>query len=142
MAFILPPNPILGNEITLGNRLFEWDGEKWISKKFSISQNLEDLSDVTITTPANGEVIVYENGMWLNKPQSGGGGATTLGDLTDVDTTGATTDGTQYALEWDVTNTRYNLTEVTGGGGGTLIDGGNATSTHTLEIDGGNASGN
>ena len=34
---------------------------------------LNDLDDVTITTPANNEVLTYEDGSWVNKAGGGGG---------------------------------------------------------------------
>lgn len=33
----------------------------------SIPDELNDLSDVTITTPSNGEIMVYNNGVWENQ---------------------------------------------------------------------------
>lgn len=43
---------------------------------------LNDISDVTITTPSNGQSLVYQSGVWVNQTVSGSGG--TLNDLTDV----------------------------------------------------------
>lgn len=47
--------------------------------------DLDSLSDVTITTPANGEALVYNGSAWVNNTVST---VATLNDLTDVDTTG------------------------------------------------------
>jgi hypothetical protein len=51
--------------------------------------DLDSLSDVTITTPANGEALVYNStsGEWENNTVST---VANLGDLTDVSTTGIT----------------------------------------------------
>lgn len=43
---------------------------------------LDDLTDVTINTPTNGQVLTYDNGNWINSNASGS--ATALDDLTDV----------------------------------------------------------
>jgi hypothetical protein len=43
---------------------------------------LNDLTDVTITTPTNGQVLTYTNGDWVNSNASGG--ASDLSDLDDV----------------------------------------------------------
>ncbi len=47
---------------------------------------IDDLADVTITTPADGQVLTYQAGVWVN--QAASGGASALGDLTDVTLTG------------------------------------------------------
>lgn len=54
--------------------------------------DLTDLADVTITTPADTEVLTYNStsGEWENAPAAGGG-ASALNDLTDVNTTGEAT---------------------------------------------------
>jgi len=65
---------------------------------------LDDLTDVTITTPSDGEVLTYDNvtGEWVNAAPTGGGG-TPGGSDTEVQfndggtfngITGATTNGT------------------------------------------------
>ncbi len=45
---------------------------------------LQDLNNLLISNPQENEVITYKNGLWQNKPQSGGGGGTSdYDDLTD-----------------------------------------------------------
>lgn len=39
---------------------------------------LDDIPDVVITAPADGEVLTYSAGDWINSPASGGAGALTL----------------------------------------------------------------
>jgi hypothetical protein len=52
-----------------------------------VSLNLTDLDDVDTSGVVDGEVIVFSSGVWVNAPQSGGGGgAVKIDDLTDVDT--------------------------------------------------------
>lgn len=48
--------------------------------------NLSLINDITITSPADGEVLTYQasSGTWINSPGGGGGGATDLNSLTDV----------------------------------------------------------
>ena len=46
------------------------------------SSTLGGLSDVTLTSPTDGQVLKYSNGVWVNG--SGGGGATSLSGLSDV----------------------------------------------------------
>jgi hypothetical protein len=69
---------------------------------------LDDLTDVTITAPSDGEVLTYDNvtGEWVNAAPTGGGG-TPGGSDTEVQfndggtfngITGATTDGTYLSV--------------------------------------------
>lgn len=49
------------------------------------ASELDDLDDVTITTPNDGDVLTYDDGEWVNAPPTGGGGgAEDLVDLGDV----------------------------------------------------------
>lgn len=53
----------------------------------SVSTSLEDLTDVTITTPQDGDVLTYDSGTgeWVNEAGGGGGGANTaLSNLASV----------------------------------------------------------
>jgi len=50
-------------------------------------ESIDDLSDVTITTPANGQVLSYNGSAWVNSASAGG--ASALDDLTDVTITAA-----------------------------------------------------
>lgn len=45
---------------------------------------LNGLSDVTISSPVNGQSLIYRNGVWRNEMVSGGGGSATVawGDIT------------------------------------------------------------
>ena len=42
--------------------------------------SVNDLADVVITSPANGNVLKYENGNWINTPQTGGAANVTISD--------------------------------------------------------------
>lgn len=54
----------------------------WIDADLILT--LENLSDVDITNPQNGQVLTYENGLWIN---TFSGVANTLQSLVDVDVT-------------------------------------------------------
>lgn len=75
---------------------------------------LGDLSDVTLGTLADGEVLAWDEaaGKWINKVSQGG--ASALADLTDVDF-GTPTDG--QVLTWDDATQMSKFTDQTGGGG-------------------------
>lgn len=61
-----------------------------LSNKPTIPTDLNSLSDVVITTPAEDDIIRYDGANWVNVPFAGGGGANELNDLTDVIITSAT----------------------------------------------------
>ncbi len=42
--------------------------------------SVNDLSDINITSPANGNILKYENGNWINTPQTGGAANVTISD--------------------------------------------------------------
>ena len=49
--------------------------EKWINASLpSVPESINDLSDVDITSPSNGQVLSYNNGEWINANVSAGGG--------------------------------------------------------------------
>jgi hypothetical protein len=50
---------------------------------------LDDLTDVTITSATNGQVLKYNGSVWVNGTDVTGGGGGTLDDLTDVTITAA-----------------------------------------------------
>ena len=57
------------------------DGDGVVTLDTGGVETLEALTDVTITNAANGQVIKYLNGIWINAAD---GGAISLNDLTDV----------------------------------------------------------
>jgi hypothetical protein len=46
------------------------------------TQTLSTISDVTITSPTNGQVLTYDGTKWVNAASGGGGGITSLNGLT------------------------------------------------------------
>lgn len=71
--------------------------------KPTIPVNINDLGDVTITGATTGQILEYNGSAWVNVANSGGGGATSIDDLTDVDTTTVAPANGQV-LKWDGSN--------------------------------------
>jgi hypothetical protein len=77
-------------------QLLQWSdsGQEWINGAASgVSLNLEELLDVTITTPAANDTLIYQGGEWIN--QSTGTTASnpvTVGDGADVTNAGVILD--------------------------------------------------
>jgi hypothetical protein len=46
--------------------------------------NINDLNDVTITTPSDGQVLKYQSGVWINDTDATGGGGVSDGDKGDI----------------------------------------------------------
>ena len=76
---------------------------------------LDDLTDVIIAGPENGEVLKYDSvaGAWVNETISGGG-ATTLDGLTDVTITGTPANG--QVLKYDSVAGVWKNDTIAGGG--------------------------
>lgn len=80
---------------TTAGAMFVYNGSAWeevgadaVADAQAIADgigDLDSLSDVTITTPSNGEALVYNGSAWVNNTVST---VATLNDLTDVSTTG------------------------------------------------------
>ena len=64
-----------------------WNSSHWTARQLT-NQDINSLRDVQIdsSTLTAGQALVYKNGHWENGA-GGGGGATSLDDLTDVDLT-------------------------------------------------------
>lgn len=79
---------------------------------------LDDLSDVAITSPSNGQVLKYNGTAWVNGTDAtgggGGGGASAIDDLTDVTITSPSSgqvlkyNGTVWVNSTDSTGTTIN----------------------------------
>ena len=53
--------------------IYDGVSEKWINTSFpSIPSNIDDLQDVSITSPSDGQVLLYDDGEWVNGSVSGG----------------------------------------------------------------------
>lgn len=87
---------------------------------------LDDLSDVTITTPSDNQVLTYDanSGEWINANAQGG--ATALNNLSDVSIS-TPTDG--QVLVYDANADEWVNGNGGGGGGGMNTNGSNAATT-------------
>lgn len=67
------------------NKTYRWSGSSYIEISASVINYLDDLLDVDVPTPTDGQVLTWDSGTskWVNETPSAG----TLDDLTDVDTT-------------------------------------------------------
>ena len=79
------------------------------------SSALEDLTDVTLTSPTDGQALVYDetNDEWVNETIDTS--VAELGNIGDVDLTNIA-DG--QILKWDDTNSKWVNANESGGGGG------------------------
>ena len=65
--------PTNGNQVgdlffdTINNQLLYWDGSQWVPIAGDEVQNLDDLQDVTILNPAQGELLVWNGSQWVNE---------------------------------------------------------------------------
>jgi len=99
----------------------------------TIPSDLDDLNNVSNTAPLDGQALVWDNANseWAPGNVASSGGATALGDLTDVSTTGATTgqvlkyNGSSWAPAADAT----------GGGGGASVTSSNTAPSAPSEGD-------
>lgn len=113
----------------------------------SIPDILDDLTDVTIATPADGQVLTYDSGTstWVNEAPGGGGTwgsiTGTLSDQTDLqgvlddkleDITGLVTQGTNVTITG--TGTAIDPYEISASGGSSIT----GSDTQVLFFDGAN----
>ena len=75
--------------------------------------DINSLTDVTIISPTNGQVLKYNGTAWVNGTDDTGGGATDINSLTDVTITSPTNG---QVLKYNGT-AWVNGTDATGGGG-------------------------
>lgn len=96
-----------GIECKAGTNIVWNSNSKWDLFATAAVGSLNDLTDVSITTPTDGQALIYDanSGEWING--SGGGGAAALDDLTDVDITSIT--GGQV-LKYNATSTKWENT--------------------------------
>lgn len=64
----------------------------------SHSHTVNDLSDATITTPADGQVLTYSAGTWVNAAASGGGGGSVLAAPVIADITAGVSIASGYGV--------------------------------------------
>ena len=66
------------------------NGDHIVNKSYVDSITLESLTNVTITTPSNGQVLKYDGSGWTNQTDAGGTSINSIGDIADVSTSGVT----------------------------------------------------
>ena len=90
------------------NEVLQWNGSNWTNATISVPSNVSDLTDVSNTSPNDGEALLWDagNSLWVPGAVSGGGGsgATSLNGLTDVNA-GSPTDG--HVLKWDAGTSKW-----------------------------------
>jgi len=69
-----PNTPSIGNTYTVGTITWEWNGTAWtVKSSTTASIALTDLSDVTITTPVENQILKYNGSEWNNSSAVDGG---------------------------------------------------------------------
>jgi hypothetical protein len=74
MAIDFPNSPAVDDEFTVDERTWIWTGARWDSKQVT-SIALNDLSDATITSATNGQLLRYNGTLWVNDNNIDGGSA-------------------------------------------------------------------
>lgn len=117
------------------------NGDHIVNKSYVDSITLESLTNVTITTPSNGQVLKYDGSSWTNQADGGGSAINSIGDISDVSTSGVTSG---QVLKYN--GSSWAPADDTGGGGGTInalndinnVAVGSATNGQFLKYDGSN----
>jgi len=121
--------PANGDIVRYNTTTFKWENTP-LPTPPTPSLALTDLTNVTITSPVNDQVLTYENGAWINKEVSSGGGTATLSGLTDVAIASLTD---KQILTWDLaTNKWINADAPSGGGGDSVIKPYNASTFYKV----------
>lgn len=63
-AINFPDSPSVDDTFTVGTKTWTWNGSYWISDE--AATGLNSLTDVSISSPADGEVVQYDNGQFVN----------------------------------------------------------------------------
>lgn len=75
MAIDFPTPTSVGQTYTLGNKTWQWTGEGW---KMISTISLGNLTNVSLNSPVNNDVLTYNGTNWVNSPASGGTGSGTF----------------------------------------------------------------
>jgi hypothetical protein len=69
-----PNTPFVGQTYTVGAITWEWNGTAWtVKSSTTASIALTDLTDVTITTPVENQILKYNGSEWNNSSAVDGG---------------------------------------------------------------------
>lgn len=82
---------------------------------YSTVDDINDLSDVNVTTPTSGQVLKYDSASskWINAAESGGGGGSTTKAITAAIDVGGIEAGTTYPMGTDLETIISDLLEPT-----------------------------
>lgn len=85
---------------------YAWDGGVWVPLTKLLS--LEQMQNVYVSSPVNGQTLAYDGGTWINT-STGGGSPHALNDHTDTNlgTPGSGQNG--YYVGWDNGTSKYTL---------------------------------
>lgn len=87
-AVSFPTSPTVGQQVTINNKIYTWNGKVWDSSvSASTIFNLDDLLDVSVSGVSNGNVLRFNGSNWTNGTVSSP--STSLSSLTDVNVSGA-----------------------------------------------------
>jgi hypothetical protein len=87
MSLNFPASPTNGQEYTESGTTFFWDAPAGIWRRKIIVTNLNNLNDVTITSPTTSQILEYNGTQWVNG---------------QIDTAGITDNAVNYAKLQDV----------------------------------------
>lgn len=77
MAMNFPNSPATNDTFTVGSNTWMYDGEKWLLVRESLA--LDDLVDVSASTPTAGEFLKYDGSNWVPDP------IPTINSLNDIE---------------------------------------------------------
>ena len=114
------------------------------SAAIALNATLDNLSDVTITSPTNGQIIKWNGTAWVNDTDAAGSAINSLDDVTDVTITSATSgqflkwNGTAWvndAIDLATDTTGSFVQSLVAGTGVTLSGNSGENATPTITVD-------
>lgn len=154
-----PPSTPQSGTIWLNSsngKLYIYDVSRWVQPAFPAyaggggtsagATTLSQLTDILISSPTTGQVLQYNNGVWVNGTVSGGGSSYTLPTASTSTLGGVRVDGTTITISGGIisgTNTYSLPTATTSVLGGVKVDGTTVTINNGVitAVGGGSGSG-
>lgn len=117
MPLDFPSTPTLNQTYTFGGRSWKWNGDAWESVTSLIT--LDNLLDVTVSAPADGQVLKYNSAsaVWINDSDLEGTTINSLDDIGDVTITSASAgqflkwNGSAWVNSFDEVPTNTTITD-------------------------------